>query len=707
VQHFISSYGYLAILLLMTAESACIPVPSELTMPLGGAIAAGAVAGVHLSLSLVIVAGVAGNVIGSYLAWAAGRYGGEAAAHRWSRFLGGRSGIERAQRWFDRYGGRAVFIGRLLPVVRTFISLPAGYARMRPVRFGVYTAVGCVPWIGGLAWAGYAAGGNWQHVYHLVNTPAYIIAGVIALLAIVGIITVIVRRRRPPPASRPGPAADPVSMGAGERRRTGGMASASTWERIERQKLRRQRQMRYGRPGDRPDPSRPAGTDLLPQIRHILVLMMENHSFDNYLGTLGRGEGFPLGDDGTPDAENPDSGGSMIRAYHASSTVQAHGVPCQSWSASHRQWAGGKMNGFVTSTEQAAPEGDKTAAMAYWTGQDLPFYHGLARTFPLADRWFASCLGPTFPNRRFLLAGTANGLMDDLPVNLLDRPHAGTIMDMLTRHGISWVNYRPASSDRSEFRRYVQYRRRRTRHHLASLGRPLRKACDVFKRDLQFTAAIYPLGMASYMAHVRSIEQFFADADSGNLPSFCIVDPDFRSFSEENPQDIRKGESFAAEVISRVMHGPGWADTLLIWTYDEHGGYYDHVAPPAAVPPDDVPGRSLVAHPCALRSLLKVLFPGYVRRAEQLVAGPDAYDSYGFRVPAVIVSPYARPDCVLPDIFDHTSVLKLVEEKWNLPALTRRDAAAASPLGALDLTAAPAFVTPPRLPAPALAWGTW
>ena len=131
----------------------------------------------------------------------------------------------------------------------------------------------------------------------------------------------------------------------------------------------------------------------------------------------------------------------------------------------------------------------------------------------------------------------------------------------------------------------MQYRRRRHRHHLGSLGRPLRKTSDVFKRDLQFTSAIYPLGMASYMAHVRSIEQFFADADSGNLPSFCIVDPDFGNFSEENPQDVRKGESFAAEVISRVMHGPGWADTLLIWTYDEHGGYYDHVAPPAAVPP--------------------------------------------------------------------------------------------------------------------------
>jgi phospholipase C len=486
------------------------------------------------------------------------------------------------------------------------------------------------------------------------------------------------------------------------------MVSVTTWERIERQKLRqRELRTRRNRPGDRPDHSRPAGTDMLPQIKHIVVLMMENHSFDNYLGTLGKGEGFPAGDDGSPAAENPDAAGTMIRAHHANSTVQDPGVPCQSWSASHAQWAGGKMNGFVTSAEQAAPEGDKTAPMAYWTSQDLPFYHGLARTFPLADRWFSSCLGPTFPNRRFLLAGTANGLMDDLPVNLLDRPRAGTIMDLLTRHGISWVNYRPASGDQSEFRRFVRYRRRRTRHHLSSIGRSLRNPGYVFQRDLQFTAALYPLGMASYMAHVRSIDQFFADAGSGDLPSFCIVDPDFRSFSEESPQDIRKGESFAAEVINRVMHGPGWADTLLIWVYDEHGGYYDHVVPPDAVAPDDVRGRSRVAHRSLLRPFLKVLFPGYVRHAEQLVAGPDAYDTYGFRVPAVVVSPFARPDCVLSDVFDHTSILKLIEEKWNLPALTRRDAAATSPLGALDLSAPPAFLTPPELPAPAVAWGTW
>jgi phospholipase C len=480
------------------------------------------------------------------------------------------------------------------------------------------------------------------------------------------------------------------------------------WKGVERGGLRRRSpRMERAQQGQRPDPLQPAGTERLPQIKHIVVLMMENHSFDNYLGTLGRGEGLPLGADGQPDAENPDASGQAVRAYHLPSTTQHSGVPCQSWRAAHAQFADGKMTGFVTATEAASTAADKSVAMGYWTGADLPFYHGLAGTFPLADHWFSPCLGPTFPNRRFLISGTAHGLMDDLPVNILDSPPAGTILDMLTRYGKSWVNYRPDGGDQSQFRRYLRYRRRRSQHHLRALGRPLQRARSGVKRDLQCTTGLYPLGMARYMLHIRGIDDFFADADSGKLPDFCIVDPDFTEYSEENPQDIRKGESFAAEVIRRVMHGKAWADTLLVWTYDENGGYYDHVAPPAAVPPDDVPGRSLVAHRSWLRTILKPIFPGYVRHAQDLVCRPNSYDTYGFRVPAVIVSPYARPNCVLSEVFDHTSVLKLVEEKWNLPALTRRDAAATAPLAALDFDSPPAFLEPPSLPAPSLAWGSW
>src|ERR1700747_1041632 len=120
------------------------------------------------------------------------------------------------------------------------------------------------------------------------------------------------------------------------------MASASTWERIERRKLRqRERWTRPARPGDRPDPSRLAGTDLLPQIKHIVVLMMENHSFDNYLGVLGRGEGFSAPQDEKPDPQNPHPCGHPIRAYPMASPVQQADVPCQSGSASHEAWADG------------------------------------------------------------------------------------------------------------------------------------------------------------------------------------------------------------------------------------------------------------------------------------------------------------------------------------------------------------------------------
>jgi phospholipase C len=479
------------------------------------------------------------------------------------------------------------------------------------------------------------------------------------------------------------------------------------WERLERYELKRRRRGTAALgPGERPIPSLPAGADLLPQIKHIVVLMMENHSYDSYLGTLsGRGDGLSLGRDGQPEEANPNAEGKMVCGYRALSTRQTVGVPSQSWHASHLQWNGGRMDGFVTSTQSIEPDADEAVAMGYWTESDLPFYHGLARTFPLADRWFSSCLGPTFPNRRFLIAGTANGLVDDLPLHLLDYPPAGTILDLLSRHGISWMNYHAVAREVSTFRRLARYRRRIARRRLSWLLEGVRHTADVPK-DIQFTADLFPLGIARHVLHVDTIDDFFEAVDKGTLPAFSIVDPSFEAFSEENPQDIRKGESFAAEVINRVMHGKGWPGTLLIWTYDEHGGYYDHVPPPAAVPPDDVEGRCMAERPAWLRLLHRILVPGMAEDAAD-DAGPMRYDQYGVRVPAVIVSPYARPDFVLSDVLDHTSVLKLVEEKWNLPALTRRDAAALSPLGAVDLDGPPAFLQPPTLPEPGLKWGTW
>jgi len=202
VQHLISQYGYLAVFVLMLAESACIPVPSEVIMMFGGALAAGAVAGAHPSLAGVFAAGVLGNVAGSYIAWGVGKYAGQAAIRRWGRRVGIREHeIDKAMAWFERHGPVAVLVGRVIPVIRTFISLPAGFAEMPPGIFGLYTALGAIPWTAALAIGGYALGANWEHVANDFHGPTYAIAG----LLVVAVVVIIVRRRRAKDAA-PAPA---------------------------------------------------------------------------------------------------------------------------------------------------------------------------------------------------------------------------------------------------------------------------------------------------------------------------------------------------------------------------------------------------------------------------------------------------------------------------------------------------------------------
>jgi len=380
--------------------------------------------------------------------------------------------------------------------------------------------------------------------------------------------------------------------------------------------------------GSRPYPGRPVGTDQVPKIEHIVVVMMENHSFDNILGLIGRGDGFTLGRDGQPTAKNPDGHGDDVHAFHMPTECQTKGVG-NDWKVAHEAYDNGTCQGFVTSTT--------AEAMGYFTSADLPFTCGMAKTFPIADRYFCSAMAQTDPNRRFLIAGTSLGLIDDTFPSAL--PPNGLIFQQFNKYGITWKDYYST---------------------LPTLG--------------VFLPLLEEPSLSAGLAH---IEEFYTDAAAGTLPAFSLVEPNYDTQSEEDPQDVQFGDQFMGDVVTAVMSSPNWPSTMLIWTYDEHGGYYDHVPPPPAIPPDDVP---------------PALKPG---------DPPGGFDRYGFRVPSGVVSPYAKKDFVSHTVYDHTSILKTVEEKWNLPALTRRDANATSLFDMVDLRATPAFLQPPTLPAAA------
>jgi membrane protein DedA with SNARE-associated domain len=187
VTHFISSWGYLAIFVLTVAEAACIPIPSELTLGLGGALASGAVLGSgqrSLNLAFVILVGVAGELVGSSVAYTVGRTGGRAFVDRFGRYvLLTHKDLDRAEAWFARRGPSAVLVGRVVPVVRTFISFPAGVAEMPLLPFGVYTVIGVTVWVGVLAGIGYSLGGSYHSMVHAFGDASYVVAG-LAVLAL-------------------------------------------------------------------------------------------------------------------------------------------------------------------------------------------------------------------------------------------------------------------------------------------------------------------------------------------------------------------------------------------------------------------------------------------------------------------------------------------------------------------------------------------
>jgi phospholipase C len=386
-------------------------------------------------------------------------------------------------------------------------------------------------------------------------------------------------------------------------------------------------------PGSLPFPERPSGTDCLPGIDHIVVVMKENHSYDNYFGMLDRGDGFTLGSDGLPLNSNPDAQGNPVRVHHMSLPFNPSFHVNQTWDDSHRQWNGGAMDGFVTTTGSDAP-------MGYLTGDDLPWYYGFARTYGIGDRYFSSVLARTFPNRRFLQAGTAAGQVSDpLPNPFGKPPAAGLIWDLLNAHDIGWANY------------FVELPE----------------------------VALWPRNLLRYHGHLHEIDAFYDACEQGKLPPVSLITTEFLVASEGEFEDDQVGEAFTASLFEAATRAPQWSRMLFVIIWDEGGGFYDHVPPPAAPVPDDIP-------------------PDIKVPPDE----PGGYDRYGFRVPCLVASPYAKPGHVSSVVYDHTSVLATIEHKWNLPALTRRDAAASPLTDFIDLASPPAFATPATLPRPTI-----
>jgi phospholipase C len=379
----------------------------------------------------------------------------------------------------------------------------------------------------------------------------------------------------------------------------------------------------------------------LRSIKHIVVFMQENRSADTYFGQL---NALQPAYEAEPTTGNPNpiATGTIV-PFHKTTLCESSDLN-HSWNGEHQAWDSGAMDGFTAANDISSANSDPTdptgsRTMGYYTQADLPYYYSLYNTFATGDRYFQSVLSQTFPNRFYLLAGTSFGhIANDFP------PSGGfpnkTIFELLGNAHVSWKIY-----------------------------------------DAQFPFG----GLFSYVQknkkhHVFDISQYYRDAQRGKLPAVSFVDPIFLAGSntetdEHPPSNVQVGQNFAYHVITALEQSRDWKSSALFLTYDENGGFYDHVAPPAAVAPDAIP---------------PMLKPG------DTVA---AFDQLGPRVPVVVVSPFAKAHYVSHVVHDHTSITRFIETRYHLPSLTARDAAADPMLEFFDFSAA-AFHVPPSFAAP-------
>jgi phospholipase C len=372
------------------------------------------------------------------------------------------------------------------------------------------------------------------------------------------------------------------------------------------------------------------GLPLLPSpsssgIEHIVVVMMENRSFDHMLGWMPGARGRQSG------LSYKDKNGVSHNTYRLKSfTGCPHPDPDHSYQGARSEYDHGKMDGWLRTTT------NDIYSIGYYAEEDLKFFSAFARNYTTLDNYFPSILSSTFPNRIFSWSAQTDRL--DNSTNLSTLP---TILDTLAAAGVSATYY---------------------------------------FNNVPFLA----LWGSKYLSVSALYAQFLIDAAFGNLPSVSFVDPiytitDDGTGNDDHPHaDMRRGEAFVEEVFNAVTQGPGWDKTVLIVNRDEWGGFFEHIVPPRVVAPNDVD--------------------------KDLVNGKALL---GCRVPVVVASPFSRGSAQRPRInsllYDHTSVLKLIEWRWNLPPLTKRDASTEinNLVYALDLNHPnPAVPTFPNVSAP-------
>jgi len=351
-------------------------------------------------------------------------------------------------------------------------------------------------------------------------------------------------------------------------------------------------------------------------VETVVVVMMENRSFDHYLGALSLIEGRAV-DGLTAGLANPRHDGSLVAPF--AMDLRCVVDPPHSRRAGFAQLNAGANDGFVREyTDSAVGDGFEPergdAAMGYHTRAQLPVSYALADQFAICDRWFCSVLGPTWPNRFYLHSAQSNGRTNNaFPEDLVNGFTWPTMWDRLNDAGIPWAAY---WSDLS---------------FLLLWGR------------------LHPQVNAT-----GGIEQFLDDARSGRLPAVCSVEPTYFGPGQNDdhpPADFARGQAFLSSIVRAVAAGPQWERSLIVVTYDEHGGFYDHVPPPKV---ED-------------------------ERADL------GLDQLGIRVPSFVISPWTRTGYVSSMLHEHASVPAFVGWLFGLEPLTVRDANANFLLDTFDV----------------------